>query len=77
MRQRMTYDKREIREIIDRCEACYIGMVDQEGLPYILPFNFAYEEGYIYLHSAMTGKKMDVLKANPNVCVAFSTDHKL
>ena len=77
MRQRMTYDKREIKEIIDRCEACFIGMVDPDGLPYVLPFNFAYEEGHIYLHSDKIGRKMDVLKANPNVCVAFSTDHKL
>jgi nitroimidazol reductase NimA-like FMN-containing flavoprotein (pyridoxamine 5'-phosphate oxidase superfamily) len=77
MRTRMTNDKLELKEIIDRCDACYLGMVDQQGLPYVLPFNFGYEEGIIYLHSAQTGRKMDVMKNNPNVCVAFSTDHKL
>ncbi len=77
MRQRITHDKREIKEIIDRCEACFIGMVDPDGLPYVLPFNFAYEEGYVYIHSDKVGRKIDVLKANPNVCVAFSSDHKL
>lgn len=77
MRTRMTYDKLELKEIIDKCEVCYLGMVDQQGLPYVLPFNFGYEDGIIYLHSAQTGRKMDVLKNDPNVCVAFSTDHKL
>jgi nitroimidazol reductase NimA-like FMN-containing flavoprotein (pyridoxamine 5'-phosphate oxidase superfamily) len=73
----MTNDKLELKEIIDRCDACYLGMVDQQGLPYVLPFNFGYEEGIIYLHSAQTGRKMDIMKNNPNVCVVFSTDHKL
>ncbi len=77
MRQRLTYDRREIKEIIDRCEACFISMVDPNGLPYVLPFNFAYDGSFIYLHSAKTGRKIDILNANPNVCVAFSSDHKL
>lgn len=77
MRTRMSFDKLEIKQIIDKCDACYLGMVDQEGLPYVLPFNFGYEEGIIYLHSAPTGRKIDIIKNNPNVCVAFSTDHKL
>lgn len=77
MRSRMTFDKLEIREIIDKCDTCYLGMVDLEGLPYVLPFNFGFEDGVIYLHSAKEGRKMDIIAHNPNVCVAFSTDHKL
>ncbi len=77
MRSRMTYDKHEIKEIIDKCDACFLAMVDPEGKPYVLPFNFGYENDTLYLHSDQKGKKMDVLKNNPNVCVAFSTDHKL
>ncbi len=67
----------KIREIIDKCEVCYVGMVDPDGKPYVLPFNFGYEDGSIYLHMAQQGKKMDVLASNPHVCVAFSTDHQL
>jgi len=73
----MTYNPQEINEIIDKCDACYLGMVDEQGLPYVLPFNFGYEDGIIYLHSAQTGRKIDIIRKNPNVCVAFSTDHKL
>jgi nitroimidazol reductase NimA-like FMN-containing flavoprotein (pyridoxamine 5'-phosphate oxidase superfamily) len=52
-------------------------MVDQQGKPYVLPFNFGYEEGIIFLHSAQQGKKIDILRNNPDVCVCFSTDHQL
>ena len=52
-------------------------MTDQENAPYVLPFNFGYSDRTIYLHSAKTGKKIDILKNNNKVCVAFSTDHEL
>jgi nitroimidazol reductase NimA-like FMN-containing flavoprotein (pyridoxamine 5'-phosphate oxidase superfamily) len=73
----MTYDKKEIQDIIDKCDTCFIGMVDPEGKPYVLPMNFGYEDGVIYLHSAKTGRKIDIMKDNPEVCIAFSTDHNI
>jgi uncharacterized protein len=42
-----------------------------------LPFNFGFENQTIFLHSAQNGKKIDILRANPQVCVSFSTDHQL
>lgn len=77
MANRMTSRPEDIRSIIDKCEACYVGMVDLEGKPYVLPFNFGFGDGVIYLHSAGEGKKIDILRQNPEVCVAFSTDHQL
>ena len=73
----MTNDPKEITDIIDKCDACFLAMVDPDGLPYVVPMNFGYEEGIIYLHSAKTGRKIDILKNNPETCMAFSTDHKL
>ena len=66
-----------INEIIDKCDVCYIGMVDEEQMPYVLPFNFGYHNNTLYLHGSGNGKKIDILKKNINVCVAFSTDHEL
>jgi nitroimidazol reductase NimA-like FMN-containing flavoprotein (pyridoxamine 5'-phosphate oxidase superfamily) len=77
MRHRFLTDRREMEEIIRNCQVCHIAMVDTEGLPYVLPFNFGYEDGTIYFHSAGTGKKISILKKNPNVCVEFSTDYLL
>lgn len=67
----------EIERLITSCEACYVGMVDQENKPYTLPFNFGFEDGTLYLHSAPVGRKIDILSKNPHVCVAFSTAHEL
>ncbi|MBW6491531.1 MAG: pyridoxamine 5'-phosphate oxidase family protein [Lentimicrobium sp.] len=67
----------EIERIIFSCDACYVGMVDSANKPYTLPFNFGYENQTLYLHSAPVGKKIDILRNNPFVCVAFSNDHEL
>lgn len=77
MHHRFITDQKEIDEIISRCEVCYVSMVDENNLPYVLPFNFGYKEGVIFLHSSKKGLKIDILRKNPSVCIAFSTDHKL
>jgi len=52
-------------------------MVDEEGLPYMIPMNFGFREGIIYMHGAQHGKKISILRKKPSVCVNFSTDHLL
>ena len=42
-------------------------MIDND-LPYILPFNYGYKDGSIYIHSAPKGKKIELLKKNKSVC---------
>lgn len=77
MSHRFLANRSEMEEIIRKCQVCHIAMVDPEGLPYLLPFNFGYENGIIYFHSSRMGKKMEILTHNPNVCVEFSTDYLL
>ncbi len=77
MRRNSFSDLKRVSDIINSCQACYVGMVDEKNLPYVVPFNFGFEDGVIYLHSAGSGKKIDILKQRPEVCVAFSTDHQL
>jgi nitroimidazol reductase NimA-like FMN-containing flavoprotein (pyridoxamine 5'-phosphate oxidase superfamily) len=77
MRHRILTDRSEMEQIIQKCQVCHIAMVDPEGLPYLLPFNFGYENNILYFHSAKMGKKMSILTNNPHVCVEFSTDYML
>jgi uncharacterized protein len=77
MRSNCFIDKDAIEAIIRECQVCYVGMVDEDNSPYVVPFNFGYDDGVIYLHSAREGRKMDILKRNNRVCVAFSTGHEL
>lgn len=63
--------------IINKCEVCSVAMVDENDHPYVLPFNFAYQNQTLYLHSAPEGRKMDVLRNYGRVCVSFSVDYQL
>lgn len=67
----------DIEPVIKKCDVCHVAMVDKDNKPYVLPFNFGYHNGIIYLHSDPAGKKIDILKNNPNVCINFTTDHEL
>lgn len=77
MRIRAITEKKEIEEIIGKCQWCHMAMSDPEGNPYVIPMNFGYRDGIIYLHGAQKGKKIDILEKDPRVCINFSTDHYL
>lgn len=77
MKSPLFTDAERIKNIVDKCDVCFIGMSDENNKPYVLPFNFGYENGIIYFHTGPGGLKLDILAKNPNVCVSFSTDHKL
>jgi len=66
-------DKSILTDILTHAKICRLAMIDN-GLPYILPFNFGYFENCIYIHSAPVGKKIDILKENPLVC--FEVEQK-
>ena len=70
-------DKELIEETIKKCDICYVGLADTDGTPYVLPMNFGYRDGVIYLHSAQEGRSISILERNPRVCITFSTDHDL
>ncbi len=36
--------------------------------PYAVPMNHAFVDGVIYLHCAPTGRKLDIIRANPSAC---------
>jgi nitroimidazol reductase NimA-like FMN-containing flavoprotein (pyridoxamine 5'-phosphate oxidase superfamily) len=52
-------------------------MSDPDGNPYVIPMNFGYHDGILYLHGAQKGKKIAILQKNPRVCINFSADHLL
>ncbi len=70
-------EKEQIESVIRKSDVCFVGMADTDGTPYVLPMNFGYEHGTIYLHSAQTGRSISILERNPKVCITFSVDHEL
>jgi uncharacterized protein len=61
-------------KILKKALICRIGLIDGNK-PYIVPMNFGYMEGCIYLHSAIEGRKIEALKKNNQVC--FQIDCKV
>lgn len=70
-------EKNTIEEIIRECSSCSVGLIDKNGLPYVVPMSFGYQDGCIYMHSAPEGFLIDSLNRNPNVCITFCTPSSL
>ena len=73
-------DPGQLLEIIDACKVFRLAMA-AEGRPYLVPLNFgyAYEGGQFefYFHSALQGRKLDLLRQNPQVCFELDCGHAL
>lgn len=77
MRTVSVEELQHIESLIRSCPLCYVGMADEQGVPYVLPMNFGYEEEVIYLHSAQEGRSISILEKNPQVCITFCTEPRL
>jgi nitroimidazol reductase NimA-like FMN-containing flavoprotein (pyridoxamine 5'-phosphate oxidase superfamily) len=63
--------------LIKKCKVCYVGLSDEDGMPYVLPMNFGYSDGILYLHSGPEGKSIDIIRKNPKACVTFCPSARL
>ena len=78
-RERQVTDPQQIKEILDTAQVVHLGLcVDNE--PYVVPMNYGYtmEDGKLtlYLHSAVRGKKLDMIRSNPKVFFEMDCDRK-
>jgi len=70
-------DPEELERILSTAKVLHLGMaVDNE--PYVVPMNYGhtYEDGklVLYLHSAVRGKKLDMLQKNSNIFFELDCD---
>ena len=76
-RERQITDEGQITAILDEAKVLHLGLaVDNE--PYVVPMNYGYtrENGklVLYLHSALRGKKLDMIRENPRVFFEMCCD---
>ncbi|HEY4786516.1 MAG TPA: pyridoxamine 5'-phosphate oxidase family protein [Bacteroidales bacterium] len=69
-------DQGIIEQILTESQLCRIAMIDGDE-PYIVPLNYGYAEGVLYMHSAPQGRKMDVLSENNRVCFEIEYAHQV
>lgn len=76
-REREVTDQAAILEILDKSKVVNVAMIDGDE-PYLVPLNYGYtmEDGKLtlYVHGATTGRKLDVLRANPKVFIELDCD---
>ena len=76
-RERQIFDLQQIRRILDTAKVLRLGLA-VENEAYIVPMNYGYtmEDGRLtlYLHSALQGRKLDMIQKNPNVFVEMDCD---
>lgn len=73
-------DKEELIKIIDRYKVIRIAMQSDRGL-YIIPLNYGYafqdRRLVFYFHSARSGRKIDIMKENGEICFEIDGSHAL
>ena len=68
-----TTDKGRMEALLISETIGHIAMaVDNDA--YVVPLNYAYVDGRILFHCALEGKKLDMIRANPQVC--FTVSHE-
>jgi nitroimidazol reductase NimA-like FMN-containing flavoprotein (pyridoxamine 5'-phosphate oxidase superfamily) len=67
-------------EIIEKNKVCRIAL-SKNNFPYIVPLNYGYSfennKLTLYFHSAIEGRKMDIIKENNNACFEIDCDCQL
>ncbi len=76
-RERQITDPEQILHILETGKVLHLGLsVNDE--PYVVPMNYGFcmEDGRLtlYLHSAVQGKKLDMIRANPKVFFEIDCD---
>ena len=76
-RERQVTDEKQILHILDTAKVLHLGLAVNDE-PYVVPMNYGYtmEDGklVLYLHSAVRGKKLDMIRANPRVFFELDCD---
>ena len=79
-KDREVTDLSQLEKIIQQCDCIHLGLLDGD-YPYVVPMNFGYErtgdQFTFYMHAASEGKKLSLIKANPNASFCMDTGHGL
>lgn len=66
----------ECEEILARCSSGVLAVSGDNGYPYAVPLSYAYHNGSLYFHGALTGHKLDAIQQCDKVsfCVVDKDD---
>lgn len=62
-RKRQQLSEEESISILERATSGTLALLGDGGYPYAVPISYVYADGRLYFHSALTGHKVDAVKA--------------
>jgi nitroimidazol reductase NimA-like FMN-containing flavoprotein (pyridoxamine 5'-phosphate oxidase superfamily) len=74
--ERQITGARAIEEILERATVCRLALSDHNQ-PYVVPLCYGLRGNCLYFHSAPEGKKIEILKENPQVCFEVDVDFQV
>lgn len=72
-------DKAELEALLRQGRVCHLAMLDPAdgGRPYVVPVNYAFHDGSLYIHGAASGRKASILRASPRVAFSILLSEEL
>jgi nitroimidazol reductase NimA-like FMN-containing flavoprotein (pyridoxamine 5'-phosphate oxidase superfamily) len=71
--EREIFDRAHLDEILRKAMVLFLCLRDTRA-PYVVPVCFGYENRTLFVHSARSGTKIDILRAHPLVGFSACTD---
>ena len=66
----------EMFRVIDRAPYCHLALA-ADNEPYLIPLSFGRADRSIFFHTALGGKKIDIMVKNPAARLSFECDVEL
>jgi nitroimidazol reductase NimA-like FMN-containing flavoprotein (pyridoxamine 5'-phosphate oxidase superfamily) len=76
MSQQENHKDELLGRVLDKALYCHLACSYQDE-PYLIPLAYGYDGEFVYIHTSKTGKKADIMKNNPRVCLGFEIDVRL
>lgn len=71
-------ERSEIDAIIRRHSVLYLALWDAAALtPYVIPMTYGYDGECLYMHAALEGRKLDLMRQNPQVAFAIEAEYEV
>lgn len=66
-------DRETIDRILHAAPVCRLALCDGDR-PYVIPMSYGYDGKSLYFHCASEGRKLDLVRRNPNACFEVDMD---
>ncbi len=62
-------DRGGIDQVLHAAPVCHLALCDGDR-PYVVPMSYGYDGERLYFHCASEGRKLGIIRRNPNACFA-------